>query len=165
MAKNFNRHISPKIISILIVAFLLLLLLASASFSGYRIAVNYTSSLPATFFLLTPNKTIKKGEIVYFRWWGGYGYDTNSLFIKKILGVSGDLINLDDNRHVLINREFVSVANGSEKWKDLTPIENQIIGEKKIFVGTHHAKGLDSRYSQVGLIDESKIIGSAYPLF
>ena len=49
----------------------------------------------------------------------------------------------------------------SKKNQKLTAIQSQIISKQKYFFYSLHQDSFDSRYQEIGLIDEKNIVGTA----
>ncbi len=103
----------------------------------------------------------KKDDIIVFP----YPADPNKEYIKRVIGVPGDEIDVIDS-NIIIN---------GEQWDDpfaLSPLplgDTQfplVVGEDEYFVlGDNRIVSHDSRYSEVGLIKKDDILGHAFFVF
>lgn len=99
-------------------------------------------------------KSLNRGDIVVF-----YSDELNETLIKRLIGLPGDEIKIDNNRDVYVNGEKVEqsyvVYNGGVGGTFKVP-EGQYF-----FMGDNRANSWDSRYWQNHYIAESKIKGKA----
>ena len=109
----------------------------------YQFAWNTTNSLPQKLFI------IKIGRLP----------------AKNVIGASNDIVT-KQGQAFYINGEKIAVAKThSLKGRSLQTGTVGMIPKGKYFVWTPHIDSYDSRYDEIGLIDERTIIGVAYPLF
>jgi conjugal transfer pilin signal peptidase TrbI len=85
--------------------------------------------------------------------------------IKQVRGIPQDRVTRED-RVFYVNGEVLGVA----KIHSLTGTPLQLgptglIPNRKYCVGASHVNSYDSRYEEIGWIDEKSIVGVAYPLF
>lgn len=106
---------------------------------------------------------IKKGDIVAF-------YYNNKVLLKRVIGTSGDIIDITEEGTVSVNGEVLDEPYISEAAFGECDIELPYqVPENRIFVmGDHRAVSIDSRSSSVGCIADENIIGKVimvvYPL-
>lgn len=95
------------------------------------------------------------GEIIVFK----YPQDTREKFIKRVIGVPGDKVKIE-NGFLYLNGEKKEEAYLNEKMKsDFKEIE---VPEGKLFVmGDNRNNSLDSRDDKVGLIPYELVLGRA----
>lgn len=100
------------------------------------------------------NKGSKPGEIIAF-------YYNNKILIKRVIAVSGDWVNIEENGTVFVNGEELVEPYISEKAYGDTNIEFPYqVPESKIFVmGDHRDVSADSRNTAVGNISQEQILG------
>ena len=131
----------------------------------WRLSINSTDSLPNWAFLVDRyDRRPDRGETFAFvppanRWYG-----EGAVFAKIVAGVPGDRV----ERH---GRDFYVAGRlvGSAKpfARDGTPTSlgpEGVIPPGHYFVVTPHPDSLDSRYAEVGWINQSAIIGKAVPV-
>jgi conjugative transfer signal peptidase TraF len=135
--------------------------------ANYRICVNETVSLPQTLFLLHRNSPVGLGDYVAFRARpsnGAVSFDPKMILVKRVVGVAGDIVEVRD-RVVLLNGQPVGFAKErSLKNEPLDPIRSVTIPKGMFYVIGLHRDSLDSRYSIVGLVDSTMLVGRAIPL-
>jgi conjugal transfer pilin signal peptidase TrbI len=132
------------------------------------IGPNRTGSLPIADYplilVLKDGQIPVRGELVGFYPGPNRFYPAGSLFVKRLLGLPGDRITYtDDTIHI----NGVPVATTKPVAKDgqtLTPGPVGVLPACHYFVATDHPDGYDSRYSDIGWIGCSQIVGRAYAL-
>ncbi len=97
---------------------------------------------------------IDRGDIAAF-------YYGNKVLIKRCIGVSGDVINIDEEGSVYLNGECLQEPYISEKAFGECDIELPCqVPEGRIFVlGDERMLSIDSRNSIVGFVASEQIIG------
>lgn len=100
------------------------------------------------------NGKYKTGEIIAF-------YYNNKILIKRVIGNPGDLIDIDDEGNVILNRKPLEEPYVFEKALGDCDIELPFqVPEGRIFVmGDHRSTSVDSRREAVGCIADEQIVG------
>ena len=136
--------------------------------ANYRVGINQTASLPQSLFLIHRGQVVNRGDFVtfYLDQAAAKHFKTpNPKLTKIVVGVPGDRVTVSD-RVVFINGSPVGYAKPtSMKGEALEPIAGSIIQAGKYYVMGLHKDSFDSRYSLVGLVDSSMIVGRSYPIF
>lgn len=95
-----------------------------------------------------------------------FQYEDKTYFIKRIIGLPGETVQIDEQGKIYINGEVLAEGYGREVIKPETiglarePIE---LGEDEYFVlGDNRNNSSDSRTGAVGNIRRSDIIGKAW---
>lgn len=143
------------------------LLLGTVLFtSRYQFAVNMTESLPGSVFLIDKShKRAVKGELIAFTWKNAPPIPDGITVIKRVAGVSGDSVKVE-NRHVLINGILVGrVKETSRTGEPLKAFAGCVIPENYFFAAGDHPDSFDSRYERPGLISTDAIKGRAFLLW
>lgn len=127
---------------------------------------NHTESLPGKVYAVVHDQKPNKGEMAAFYPPENPYYPKEMWFTKIIVGVPGDVIT-HQGRDVLINGNLVGEAKATDSGnrRPLDMVNAGIIPAGYYFVWTPHARSYDSRYADIGLIHEKRIIGRAYRLF
>ncbi len=100
-----------------------------------------------------------KGEVVVFR----YPRDHNRNFIKRVIAVGGDTIEIKDG-HVYVNDALVNEDYIAEKTR--TEYPKQTVPEGTLFVcGDNRRNSLDSRFPDVGFVPLELLKGKAALIF
>lgn len=96
----------------------------------------------------------ESGDIVAF-------YFNNKILIKRVIGTSGDIIDIKEDGTVYVNGEMLDEPYISEKSIGECDIKLPYqVPENRIFVmGDHRATSIDSRTTSVGCIADEYIIG------
>ncbi len=104
--------------------------------------------------LLIKTDNLTTGDLVGF-------YYQNKLLLKRVIGVAGDVIDIDEEGNVTVNGELIDepyVTNKSIGECDIDlPYQ---VPENRVFVmGDNRATSIDSRSSAIGCIEEEQIVG------
>lgn len=91
---------------------------------------------------------------------------TNQKFVKRIIGLPGETVYIDDNGNIYVNEIVLYEKFGREIINDpgiaSTPIT---LGEDEYFVlGDNRNNSKDSRSEEVGVIHRDQLIGKAWLL-
>ena len=99
----------------------------------------------------------KRFDVVVFP----YQYADKTYFIKRIIGLPGETVRIDDTGSIYINDELLMEAYGKEVIEDPGLARDGItLGADEYFVlGDNHDVSKDSRYSEVGLVHDEDIMG------
>ena len=101
----------------------------------------------------------KRFDIIVFP----YKYEENTYFIKRIIGLPGETIQVTDGK-IYINGEVLDESYGREVLEQggiaKTPIT---LGEDEYFVmGDNRNNSMDSRDPSVGVLHKSDLVGRAW---
>jgi len=99
----------------------------------------------------------KRGDIIAF-------YYNNKILLKRVIGVSGDVIEIDSQGNVSVNGKVIDEPYVTGKALGECDIEFPFeVPEQRIFVlGDQRNTSIDSRSSQIGCINEEAIIGKVW---
>ena len=100
-------------------------------------------------------KSFKQGDLIAFQY-------NNKLLVRRVIGLSGDKINIDSNGYVFVNEKKLD-ENYIQSRKD-NPLRDEIfpytVSQGHIFVlGDHRTHAIDSRMRDLGAIDQNQIVG------
>ena len=94
-----------------------------------------------------------------------YEYQTDTYFIKRIIGLPGETVYIDEEGNIYINGEILEEDYGYEVIRPENrglAAEEIVVGENEYFVlGDNRNNSMDSRFNNVGNIPRDKIIGKA----
>lgn len=98
---------------------------------------------------------IGRGDTVVFL----YPYDTSKSYIKRVIGIPGDTVEIDDGT-VIVNGKPISEPYVAEDYRDRIPMAKRTVDPGKYFVlGDHRNSSNDSR--SWGLVPRQYIYGKA----
>jgi signal peptidase I len=102
----------------------------------------------------------QRGEVIVFR----YPRDPSKFFIKRIIGIPGDTITIEDTRVTITNEENPDGIELDEPYitgMEPGPFLEETLGDREYFVmGDNRNQSSDSR--SWGVLQEERIIGRAY---
>ena len=100
------------------------------------------------------NGTYQRGDIIAF-------YYNNKILVKRVIGMPGEWVNMDENGNVTIDGEPLEEPYLTEKSLGECDIELPYqVPEGRYFVmGDHRSVSSESRSSQVGCVSEEQIVG------
>lgn len=104
----------------------------------------------------------KRFDIIVFP----FQYEKNTYYIKRIIGMPGETVQIDDKGNIYINGELLEESFGREVIKPESigiAAEPVTLGDDEYFVmGDNRNNSSDSRRPEVGNIKRSSIIGRAW---
>lgn len=98
--------------------------------------------------------TFQSGDIIAF-------YFNNKILLKRVIGVAGDIIDIDDSGTVYVNGEALDEPYLNEKALGECDIElpYQVPDERIFVMGDHRSTSVDSRSTAVGCVAEEAVVG------
>lgn len=154
--KENNRKSLIRMCSILIVIAAIAIIAATKFFPVLQVT---GSSMEPTLkdgeiVVVVKTDELKSGDVMAF-------YYDNKILIKRILGVSGEYINIGDDGTVFVNEEAIEeayvTAPSLGECDIMLPCH---VKDKEYFVmGDNRAISLDSRNSAIGCISKEQIVG------
>ncbi len=96
----------------------------------------------------------ESGDIVAF-------YYNNKILVKRVIGFSGDWINIDKDGNVYVNNELLNEPYLEEKALGDGDLEFPYqVPDGRVFVlGDHRSTSVDSRHDAVGCVSQEYIVG------
>ncbi len=93
-----------------------------------------------------------------------YQYDTDTYYIKRIIGMPGETVQIDDSGDIYVDGELLEEAYGREVIQNPGRANDPILlGDDEYFVmGDNRNNSSDSRDPSVGNIHRKDIIGRAF---
>ena len=134
---------------------------AFIAFCG-SLAANLTASMPSNVYLVLDPFPKFPGLVAAFS--PPQGFNPELAFIKRIAGVPGDVVGVDeDKREVSINGHVVAWAKPFTSGGDrLEMIEPGVIPPDHFFMLGDLDPSFDSRFAWVGLIHRDRIYGAGF---
>jgi len=132
-----------------------------------KIGFKSTDSIDGHVFLIMKGVMPGKNDLVAF-WPKENRFYRHIWFVKYARGVGGDVVSVrgDSGDQFYINDEFVGQALPySSNGLELEPGPVGVIPVNNYFVWTPAERSFDSRYRDIGWVDESAVIGTAYRIF
>ena len=105
-------------------------------------------------------KQLDRYQIVVFK----YAYDTDTDYIKRVIGLPGETVQIDDDGNIYIDGELLEEHYGKEVIEDPGMAADEItLGDDEYFVlGDNRNNSSDSRDADVGPVSKSQIKGTAW---
>lgn len=96
----------------------------------------------------------QKGDLVAF-------YYNNKILVKRVIGYSGDWVDISDDGSVYVNEYLMNEPYVSEKAVGECDIElpYQVPDGRYFVMGDHRSTSVDSRSTTVGCVAEEQIVG------
>lgn len=168
MSKRSSKNLKGVLSGSIYFLIILIIVLLVVTFVGQRVKVIGSSMSPTledadgilvdklTYRLSDPERF----DIVVFP----YRYEPNTTYIKRIIGLPGESVYIDNSGNIYINDEILEEGYGNEVIKNPgTAYKKIILGEDEYFVlGDNRNISSDSRDPNVGNIKRSEIIGKAF---
>ena len=130
---------------------------------GLNIGSNVYGSVPYKWFItLKRIGNLKYGQYVIFQ---QAVNGIQGLLVKKIIGIPGDQIIIDQDDCWVGDKYVGKAKKFSKEGRELYPMQIQVIPQKQYFVAGTSPDSFDSRYKEIGLIEESRILFRAFPLW
>lgn len=156
--RKYKQVLKSTVYSLIVVA-AVAVLIATLAFPVLQIS---GSSMEPTLndeeiVVLLKTTDMKKGDLCCFSY-------QNKLLIKRVVGIPGDKINIDENGNVYINDELVDEPYVTDKALGECDITFPCyVKENSYFVlGDHRSTSIDSRSSVIGLVSEEYIVGKIF---
>ena len=153
--RNFLRTLRNTAFTLVVVA-ALAILVAVLLMPILRI---YGSSMSGTVDngdLVASIKTnnMKTGDVIAF-------YYNNNILVKRVIAVSGDWVDIDEEGNVYVNQTLLNEPYLSSKAFGETNIELPYqVPEERIFVmGDNREVSIDSRNTAVGCVSDEQVVG------
>lgn len=156
--RKYKQVLKSTIYSLIVVA-ALAVLVATLAFPVLQIS---GSSMEPTLndeeiVVLLKTTNMKKEELCCFSY-------QNKLLIKRVIGIPGDRINIDENGFVYVNGKLIDEPYVTERALgecDIT-FPCYVTDNHYFVLGDHRSSSIDSRSSVIGLVSEDYIVGKIF---
>jgi signal peptidase I len=107
--------------------------------------------------LLTKTTTFDRGELCGFSW-------NNKLLIKRVIGISGDWIEIDTDGTVYLNGEKLDEPYAEQLAMGECDLEFpfQVPQGQYFVLGDMRESSIDSRNTLIGCVDKDQIVGKVF---
>ncbi|HRJ52239.1 MAG TPA: S26 family signal peptidase [Candidatus Thiothrix moscowensis] len=137
-----------------------------------RFGLNLSTSLPGWVYVVSLGQTanLKPGDLIGFYPPKNSFYPTAFLFIKQVAGVPGDVVVFGEDYPMgtdfSINGQPMGTAKAFSSGGIALPHSaGGVIPPGSVFVWTPNPDSFDSRYAEIDLITEDKVVGRAFRIF
>ena len=98
--------------------------------------------------------SFEKGDVIAF-------YYNNKILLKRVIAVSGDIVDIEDDGTVLVNGKKIDEPYIDEKALGECDIDlpYQVPDERIFVMGDHRSTSIDSRTKRIGCIAEEAVVG------
>ncbi len=156
--RKYKQVLRSTIYSLIVVA-AVAVLIATLAFPVLQIS---GSSMEPTLndgeiVVLLKTTNMKKGELCCFSY-------QNKLLIKRVVGLPGDKVTIDENGSVFVNDELIDEPYVTDKALGECDVSFPCyVTDNHYFVlGDHRSTSIDSRSSVIGLVSEDYIVGKIF---
>ena len=107
--------------------------------------------------VLIKTTNLKRGELCCFSY-------QNKFLIKRVIGLPGDKVNVDENGSVYVNNALLDEPYVTDKALgecDVT-FPSYVTDNHYFVLGDHRSTSIDSRSSVIGLVSEEYIVGKIF---
>lgn len=93
-----------------------------------------------------------------------YQYEEDTYYIKRIIGLPGEKIRIDDDGNIYVNDEILNESYGREVIQNpgIARDEIQLEEDEYFVLGDNRNNSSDSRDPSVGIVCRSDIVGRAW---
>lgn len=128
------------------------------------ILVNQTQSLPNWMFIVDKGTPPRKGDLVAFVPGPNPYYPDDLPFVKIVRGVAGDEISIEGVEIAVNGERLGAIKSLTGANPNVTAMDPGTIPEGQYFVWSPSPDSFDSRYKEIGYVENTRIIGRARPL-
>lgn len=152
---RFNKSLRATIASLVVIAAIAVL---AATLFFPVLQVSGTSMEPTlsegNVVVLLKTSSLERGDLCGFSW-------QNKVLIKRVIGLPGDVINIDDDGTVSVNGEELDEPYVSTLVRGSCDISfpYQVPDNRYFVLGDSRGVSIDSRNSQIGCVEKSQILG------
>lgn len=131
---------------------------------NHFILINQTQSLPNWVFIVDKGVAPQRGDMVAFTPGPNPYYPENLPFVKIVRGVSGDDVSIEGVEVAVNGERLGAIKSLTGANPNVTAIDPGAIPDGQYFVWSPSPDSFDSRYKEIGYVEEIRIIGRARPI-
>lgn len=128
------------------------------------ILVNQTQSLPNWMFIVDKGVLPSHGDMVAFVPGPNPYYPADLPFVKIVRGVGGDDVSIEGVEIAVNGHRLGAIKSLTGANPNVTAIDPGTIPDGQYFVWSPSPDSFDSRYKEIGYVEDIRIIGRARPL-
>lgn len=130
-------------------------------FSTYTIGINLSDSLPQKVFLIQKNASFDKGDYIQLSHQSSDEkfFKNGVMMVKQIIGSPGDKIEFKEREFFINGEHFGKTKPLSKDGRNLEQNKTKTLDKNEYFVYTPHKDSFDSRYTHMGYISPTQIVG------
>lgn len=126
----------------------------------YHVGLNTTESLNDWGYIVDRrNRSPKRGDLVEFVVPDNRYYPAGASFVKRVVGLPGDLVERRGDHVYVAGRHVGRVKTHDREGRPVEAGPTGIIPPGRIYVAGDHQDSLDSRYAVIGFIEARRVIG------
>lgn len=128
------------------------------------ILVNQSQSLPNWIFIVDKGTPPGKGDMVAFVPGPNPYYPDDLPFVKIVRGLPGDEVTIEGVQIAINGQRLGAIKSLTGANPNVTAIDPGVIPEGEYFVWSPSPDSFDSRYKEIGYVENTRIIGRARPI-
>lgn len=128
------------------------------------ILINQTQSLPNWVFVVDKGVRPARGDMVAFVPGPNPYYPEALPFVKIVRGLPGDEVSIEGVEIAVNGERLGAIKSLTGANPNVTAMDPGTIPEGQFFVWSPSPDSFDSRYKEIGYVENTRIIGRARPL-
>jgi conjugal transfer pilin signal peptidase TrbI len=126
----------------------------------YHVGLNKTESLDDWGYIVDRrNRSPKRGDLVEFVVPNNRYYPAGASFVKRVVGLPGDLVERRGEHVYVAGRDVGRVKTHDRQGRPVEAGPTGVIPPGHLYVAGDHQDSLDSRYAVIGFIEARRVIG------
>lgn len=128
------------------------------------ILINQTQSLPNWVFIVDKGVAPQRGDMLAFVPGPNPYYPEDLPFVKVVRGIPGDQVSIEGVEIAINGERLGAIKSLTGANPNVTAMDPGTIPDGQYFVWSPNPDSFDSRYKEIGYVEEIRIIGRARPL-
>ncbi|TAG49794.1 MAG: hypothetical protein EAZ30_02865 [Betaproteobacteria bacterium] len=137
--------------------------------ANYRLLPNASNSLGVSWFVVRLHEPVAREHFVAFRAPNNGLYPESLWWVKRVVGVGGDVVTRRDDTYFVNGREMGVARRSGQTGRAMellsVPESGRVLGINELFVMGDHPYSFDSRYAAIGVVDRNATIGRAHAIY